>query len=148
MKSKRFNYGNGTFSWEFEITDMSEEIKAAAKEQVLRALSRIGSKMHEYAVKLVPVKTTALRDSIAFRVDPDEPAVYIGSNSEYATYVELGTGEYSEVGGTAEKRWAYQDELTGEWRIGTPQKPRRFIKETIGKYINARLDMYLKILRD
>lgn len=136
MKSKRFNYGNGTFSWEFEINDMSEEIKSAAKEQVLRALSRIGSKMHEYATKLAPVKTGALRDSIAFQVDPDEPAVYIGSNSEYATYVELGTGEYSEVGGTPKKRWVYQDKATGQYRIGTPQKPRRFIKETIEKNIN------------
>lgn len=144
MKSKRFNYGGGTFSWEFEINDMSAEIKAAAKEQVLRGLSRIGAKMHEYAVKLVPVRTGALRDTIAFQVDPDEPAVYIGSNSEYAAYVELGTGEYSDVGGTPQKRWAYKDEATGEWRIGVPQRPRHFIKPAVADHG----DTYKEILKE
>lgn len=145
MKSKRFHYGdNGTFNWEFEINDMSEEIKAAAKEQVLKALVHIGMKMHELAVKLVPVDTGALRNSIAFKVEPDEQAVYIGSDSEYATYVELGTGEYSEVGGTPEKRWVYRDPLTGETRIGVPQKPRHFIKPAVAD----QADTFRQILHD
>lgn len=147
MKAKRFHYGdNGTFGWEFEINDMSEEIKAAAKEQIINALVHIGMKMHEFAVKLVPVAEKnggALRDSIAFKVEPDEQAVYIGSNSEYATYVELGTGQYSEVGGTPEKRWVYRDPLTGETRIGVPQKPRHFIKPAVADHG----DTYKQILR-
>ena len=93
------------FNFDFEINDMTEEVKAAAKEQLVQALVHIGMKMHELAVKLAPVDTGALKNSIAFRVDPDEQAVYIGSNSEYAVYVELGTGQYSEVGGTPEKRF-------------------------------------------
>lgn len=134
MKSKRFNYGDGIFSWEFEINDMTDEIKAATKEQILRALVHIGQKMHEYATNLVPVRTGNLRNSIAFQVDPDEMSVYIGSNSEYAAYVELGTGKYSEVGGTPEKRWVYQDEATGEWHIGVPQRPRHFIKPAVADH--------------
>lgn len=70
-----------TFSFNFEIKDMTEEVKAAAKEQLLQALVHIGMKMHEMAVKLVPVDTGALKNSIAFRVDPDEQAVYIGNLS-------------------------------------------------------------------
>lgn len=133
-----------TFKFEYEINDMSEEVKAAAKEQLLLALVHIGMKMHEMAVKLVPVKTSALKNSIAFKVEPDEQAVYIGSNSEYASYVELGTGEYSEVGGTPEKRWVYKDELTGETRIGVPQKPRHFIKPAVANQI----DTFKEILKD
>lgn len=49
-----------TFSFNFEIKDMTEEVKAAAKEQLLQALVHIGMKMHEMAVKLVPVDTGAL----------------------------------------------------------------------------------------
>lgn len=131
LKSKRSHYESGNFSWEFEIKDMSAEIKAAAKEQILLGLARIGMKMQEYAAKLCPVDTGALRNTIAFKVEPDEQAVYVGSNSEYAVYVELGTGEYSEVGGTPKKRWTYRDELTGETRIGVPQKPRHFIKPAV-----------------
>lgn len=135
MKAKRFHYGdNGTFGWEFEINDMSEEIKAAAKEQILKALNHIGLKMVEYAQKLCPVDTGRLRQSITYQVDDDETSVTVGSNSEYATYVELGTGEHSEVGGTPEKRWVYRDPLTGETRIGVPQKPRHFIKPAVADH--------------
>ena len=133
LKSKRSHYDTGNFSWEFEIKDMSAEIKAAAKEQILRGLARIGMKMQEYAVKLCPVDTGALRNSIAFKVEPDEQAAYVGSNSEYATYVEYGTGDYSELGGTPEKRWVYRDPLTGETRVGVPQKPRHFIKPAVAE---------------
>lgn len=76
LKSKRSHYDTGNFSWEFEIKDMSAEIKAAAKEQILRGLARIGMKMQEYAAKLCPVDTGALRNSIAFKVEPDEQAAW------------------------------------------------------------------------
>ena len=39
------------------------------------------------------VRTGRLRNSISYGVDTDEPAVYIGSNVEYAPYVELGTSK-------------------------------------------------------
>ena len=128
---------NFSFSWDFNITDMREQVKAATKEQILKGLYRIGMKMQEYAAKLCPVDTGALRDSITFQVDPNEPSVTLGSNSEYATYVELGTGQYSEVGGTPKKRWVYKDPLTGEWRIGVPQKPRHFIKPAVADHIET-----------
>lgn len=145
MKAKKSRYGDdGMFGWEFEIQDMSEEIKVAAKEQILRGLNRIGMKMVEFAQKLCPVDTGALRDSITYQVDPDEISVEIGSNSEYAPYVELGTGEYSEVGGTPEKRWVYRDELTGETRVGIPQKPRHFIRPAVADHE----DTYKAIMSD
>lgn len=145
MKSKRQSYGDGgMFGWEFEIKDMSEEIKAAAKEQILEGLIRIGLKMAEFARNLCPVDTGALRQSIQFEVDPDEPSVTLGTNKEYAPYVELGTGEYSEVGGTPEKRWVYRDELTGETRVGIPQKPRHFIRPAVADHE----DTYKAIMSD
>lgn len=39
------------------------------------------------------VRTGRLRNSISYGVDTSEPAVYIGSNVEYAPYVELGTSK-------------------------------------------------------
>ena len=144
MKSKRFHYGGSSFSWDFEINDLSEEIKAAAKEQIINGLNRIGMKMVEYAQKLCPVDTGALRQSISYQVDPDEVSVTVGSNSEYAAYVELGTGQYSEVGGTPEKRWAYKDDATGEWRIGVPQKPRHFIRPAVADHG----DTFREIMKD
>lgn len=43
------------FEFDYEINDMSEEVKSATKEQLQRALVHIGMKMHEMAVKLAPL---------------------------------------------------------------------------------------------
>ena len=79
---------------QIEITDNSglakEEMLAAA----LRALEKCGLTAEGYAKLLCPVDTGNLRNSITHQVEPTEPAVYIGTNSEYGPYVELGTGKY------------------------------------------------------
>ena len=128
---------NFSFGWEFNTTDLREQVKAAVKERLLNGLIRVGLKMTEYARKLCPVDTGKLQRSIQFYVDPDEPSVTLGTDNEYATYVELGTGRYSEVGGTALKRWTYYDKVTGETRIGVPQKPQHFIKPAVSDHIET-----------
>lgn len=55
------------------------------------ALEKIGLLAENYAAKKCPVDTDNLRGSITYEVDTDDNAVYIGSNVEYAPYVELGT---------------------------------------------------------
>ena len=56
---------------------------------VSSALEKIGLMAEGYAKKKCPVDTGILRNSITHQVDGD--AVYIGTNVEYAPYVELGT---------------------------------------------------------
>lgn len=55
------------------------------------ALEKIGLLAENYAAERCPVDTGNLRGSIAHEVDVDGNAVYIGTNVEYAPYVELGT---------------------------------------------------------
>lgn len=55
------------------------------------ALEKIGLLAENYAGKKCPVDTGNLRGSITYEVDTDGDAVYIGTNVEYAPYVELGT---------------------------------------------------------
>lgn len=55
------------------------------------ALEEIGLLAENYAAKRCPVDTGNLRGSIAHEVDAGGNAVYIGTNVEYAPYVELGT---------------------------------------------------------
>lgn len=55
------------------------------------ALEKIGLLAENYAAKKCPVDTGNLRGSITYEVDTDGRAVYIGTNVEYAPYVELGT---------------------------------------------------------
>lgn len=55
------------------------------------ALEKIGLLAENYAAKKCPVDTGNLRRSITYEVDTADNAVYIGTNVEYAPYVELGT---------------------------------------------------------
>jgi phage gpG-like protein len=59
---------------------------AAAK---AKALERIGGKAESYAKKICPVKTGRLRNSITHQQYDDSTEV-VGTNVEYAPYVELG----------------------------------------------------------
>ena len=97
-----------------EIHDNSKEVSAAIQAALVRGLEKCGLVAEGYAKKLCPVDTGNLRNSITHVVDKEEPAVYIGTNSEYGPYVELGTGIYAEGGGGRPTPWVYKD-AKGNW---------------------------------
>ena len=97
-----------------KFTDNSEKVKEELQKSVLRALEKCGLVGEGYAKKQCPVDTGELRSSISHLVDEDQKAVYIGTNSEYGPYVELGTGIYAEGGGGRPTPWVYQDSK-GDW---------------------------------
>lgn len=76
---------------EVKIIDNSGEFKDAMKEDIVRALEICGLVAEGYAKRLAPVDTGRLRNSITHTVVDSEQAAYIGTNVEYAAYVELGT---------------------------------------------------------
>ena len=61
------------------FNDYSDEVLAAFEEGCLRALERCGLQAEGYAKDLCQVDTGALRNSINHKVDPGEPAAYVGS---------------------------------------------------------------------
>lgn len=73
------------------ITNNSKEILNASTEQIEKALIAIGMVAESYAKQDCPVDTGRLRNSISHAVDMSDNSVYIGTNVEYAAYVELGT---------------------------------------------------------
>lgn len=85
---------------EVEFNDNSKEMLDALRNAVERGLAEIGETAVTYAKKSLTeqkaVDTGRLRNSINCLVQDDE--VYIGTNVEYAIYVELGTGKYTEGG--------------------------------------------------
>lgn len=74
-----------------EIIDNSEEFLEALPAAIAAGLEAIGLTAEGYAKELCPVDTGRLRNSITHAVDEGEQVVYIGTNVEYAPYVELGT---------------------------------------------------------
>ena len=72
-----------------DYKDNSQQILSALEKGKRSALTAIGATAETYAKQETPVDTGRLRNSISHAVDGE--AVYIGSNVEYAPYVELGT---------------------------------------------------------
>ena len=72
-----------------DYKDYSKEVLSALEKGIKNGLEAIGLTAETYAKKATPVDTGRLRNSISHAVDGE--AVYIGSNVEYAPYVELGT---------------------------------------------------------
>lgn len=82
---------------QIRLEDHSAEVYKELEAACQRALEKCGLAAVNYATKLCPVQQPhggTLRDSIDKTVILSEKAVYIGTNVEYATYVEMGTGVY------------------------------------------------------
>lgn len=79
----------------FQVTNNNvDEVLDTMREQVLIGLEAIGQEAEGYAKDECPVDTGRLRNSISNEVDSDEPAVYVGTNVEYAPYVEFGDANH------------------------------------------------------
>ena len=72
----------------YTYKDNTDEVISALKKAKNRGLEAIGLTAEGYAKKETPVDTGRLRNSISHETDDD--AAYIGTNVEYAPYVELG----------------------------------------------------------
>ena len=66
-------------------------IDGAMNKAIAAALEEIGLAAERFAKRACPVDTGRLRSSITHALNMDEEAVYIGTNVEYAKYVENGT---------------------------------------------------------
>lgn len=130
-----------------EITDNSKEVSAAIEAAILRGLEKAGLVAEGYAKKLCPVDTGNLRNSITHVVDESEPAVIIGTDSEYGAYVELGTGIYAEGGGGRPTPWVYQD-AKGNWHYTRGNKAQPFLKPALADHAQQYRDILVNELKN
>ena len=73
----------------FTTKDNTKEVLSALDKAIERGLEAIGLTAEGHAKKETPVDTGRLRNSISHATDKE--AAYIGTNVEYAPYVELGS---------------------------------------------------------
>lgn len=122
------------------LEDHSDEVLKALESACQQALEKCGLVGEGYAKKLCPVNTGNLRNSITHTVaDNGERAAYVGTNSEYAVYVECGTGIY--YPGGRQTPWTYQDE-NGDWHLTHGQRAKPYIKPAVADHV----DQYKKII--
>ena len=72
----------------YTYNDNTDEVLSALERAKKRGLEAIGLTAEGHAKKETPVDTGRLRNSISHATDDE--AAYIGTNVEYAPYVELG----------------------------------------------------------
>lgn len=73
------------------ITDNSQKFNSEMLKKIENALWAIGETAEGYAKDNTPVDTGRLRNSITHAEKIDEQSTYIGTNVEYAPYVEAGS---------------------------------------------------------
>ena len=99
-----------------------QSVRADSGKVLDRALLRGGEKIRGNAVLLCPVDTGELRNSI--RVQRLAPGVVtVGTNKEYAIFVEYGT---------AKLLWRWQDEQ-GNWHTSHGHRAQSFLRAAVGK---------------
>nr|DAO40673.1 MAG TPA: putative tail component [Caudoviricetes sp.] len=129
----------------YRITSHREELLEQFNARLLRALEAIGLVAEGHAqVNLTrqhAVDTGNLRNSIAHKVLTDEKKVIIGTDVEYAPYIEFGTGIYTSGG--RQTPWAYQD-AEGDFYLTRGMRARPFLKPAVTEH----KEEYKRILRE
>lgn len=124
------------------VEDNSDEVLKALEIQKLRAMEIIGMNAEKYAKARCPVGTPestgkkgyrggTLRNSITHESTSEE--VTIGSNIEYAPFVELGTGPFYEAPPAWEEAAPYQKKGDGAAHY---VHPRPYLRPAIEEHIS------------
>lgn len=117
----------------FSMDDYSDLVIKASEEQIAKALEMCGLVAEGYAKLECPVDSGFLRNSITYKVIPEELAVYVGTNVEYGTYVEFGTGIYYDEGGR-QTPWVYQAQ-DGSFHMTDGMRARPYIRLAISDHL-------------
>lgn len=101
ISAEQYVRAAGDYAGILEIRENNaEQIAKAIKTALAAALEEVGLAAEGFAKKKLTenhsVDTGRLRNSITHAIDMGEEAVYIGTNVEYAPYVELGTSRSKE----------------------------------------------------
>ena len=130
---------------DFEITqDNTADVLAALPPIAEKAMTIIGMKAEKYAKARCPVGTVestgikgyrggTLRNSITFdvQIDGKSAELAVGTNVEYAPYVELGTGPYFNTPPEWENFEVAPPNGTGNSYV----KPRPYLRPAIEDHI-------------
>lgn len=115
-----------------KFLDHSDEAKEVLKQATIQWLFQACMLVEGQAVALAAVHISRLRNSIDYVVDEAELIGYVGTNVEYAIYVEMGTGEFAENGMGRKGGWVYQDP-SGEWFFTWGQEPQPYLRPAFRK---------------
>lgn len=129
-----------------------ENLKTVSVEQAVNEACIL---VENDAKKRCPVDTGELRMSITHEIEEtseNRTTGAVGTNLEYAPYVEFGTGIFSSLGNGRQDRWSYKD-AKGEWHSTIGQQPQPYLhpalddnREEVKKLIQMKIEEGVKKL--
>lgn len=119
--------------------DLKAKLQSANSKQIHEALTTSAIVVHNEAKMLSPVDTGRLRGSITWQVYDDYAEV--GTNVDYAPYLENGTGIYAVNGDGRPDQWRYKD-ASGEWHTTSGQKPQPFMEPALTNNEQRIIDIF------
>lgn len=139
--------------FESHIADVQKATAAALQ----KAAESIGQRMETHAKLYVTagvyespegeyIRTGNLRNNITHDSMEDKDGniiVAVGTPTDYAPYVELGTGIYAEDGKGRKTPWRYQDNK-GNWHTTSGMPPRPFLRPAVERHKAE----YQEVLKD
>ncbi|KEH85039.1 hypothetical protein Z965_11145 [Clostridium novyi A str. BKT29909] len=127
--------------------DNSRACKEAIKRAELRWLQAAALVIQSQAKALAPVDTSNLKTSINHKIVVDKLEAYIGTNADYAVYVEFGTGEFAENGQGRKGGWVYTNsERKTIFTRGS--KPQPYLRPAYRQNKQALIQLLNRYLRE
>jgi len=112
------------------VDNLQEFINNGMQEYIQKGLTDACLLVEGSAKRNAPSRDGQLRQSITH--DIEDFTGYVGTNLEYAPYVEIGTGIHSSEGtGREDVPWRYKDEKTGQWYTTYGQESKPFLQPAV-----------------
>ncbi len=129
------------------LTNRSIEVKEKIKGAAVKALTAAGLFIVAEAKERVRVDTGNLKGSIVFELlDDGRIGVRVGTNVEYAIYIEKGTGIYAVDGNGRKTPWIYTDE-EGNTHRTVGSRPYPFLTPAIEENFEEITRIIVEIMR-
>lgn len=135
----------------FDLSDWLEQCSKDCKKEIEKEVGKSVKVVQSQAKMLVPVDTGNLRNNINTSVkwEGNKCIGVISANTEYAVYVEYGTGIYSSLGTGRQTPWVYPYKDGFRWTQG--QQPQPFMypawMNTKDKIFNDISDLVGRLLK-
>lgn len=118
------------------VVELNAKLENIANADLEKALKECAIKVQDDAKEKVPNRTGELEKSITYNF-VDNYSVEVGTNKEYAPYVEIGTGIYAGeytngmynqyLGTGRQTPWRYYDPYLDQWFTTIGQKAQPFL---------------------
>ena len=110
------------------MDNLNDFINKGMDAEICAALEKACLIVEADAKRNCPTGDGQLRQSITHTIDEENLVGYVGTNVDYAPYVEIGTGIHSSEGTGRKTPWCYQNEKTGKWHWTRGMYPKPYLQ--------------------